>query len=54
MLVRYSNTNRQKYYFDDVYVGDIIVDLTPPEVLQLNVTGAQNLELVFSEAVLSL
>jgi hypothetical protein len=51
LLVRYSNTNRQKYYFDDVYVGDIIVDLTPPEVLQLNVTGAQNLELVFSENI---
>ena len=51
LLVRYSNANRQKYYFDDVYVGEIIVDNTPPTLLQLNVSGPQNLELVFSENI---
>ena len=51
LVVRYSNSNRQKYFMDNVTVGEIIVDVAPPSVLQLNVTGPQELELVFSEIV---
>lgn len=51
LVVRYSNTNRQKYYMDDVYVGPIIVDNTLPTVQQLQVSGPNTLELIWSENV---
>lgn len=51
LVVRYSNSNRQKYYMDDIYVGPIIVDTLKPSVIQLNVLNDQQLELVFSETI---
>jgi hypothetical protein len=51
LVVRYSNSNRQKYYMDNIAVGDIVVDTQAPTVLQLNVVGPQELEVVFSEIV---
>ncbi len=51
VLVRYSNSNRQKYYMDNIAVGDIVVDTQAPTVLQLNVLGPQEIEVVFSEII---
>ena len=51
LVVRYSNSNRQKYYMDNISVGDIVVDTQAPTVLQVNVLGQQELEVVFSEIV---
>lgn len=51
VIVRYSNSNRQKYYMDNISIGDIVVDTATPTVLQLNVIGPQELEVVFSEIV---
>ena len=49
LVVRYSNSNRQKYFMDNISVGEIVVDTQAPTVLQLNVLGPQELEVVFSE-----
>ena len=49
LVVRYSNSNRQKYFMDNITVGEIVVDTQAPTVLQLNVLGPQELEVVFSE-----
>lgn len=51
LVVRYSNTNRQNYQMDDIYVGPIIVDETAPLVNQLQVSGPNTLELIWSENV---
>jgi hypothetical protein len=51
LVVRYSNSNRQKYYMDNISVGEIVVDTQAPTVLQVNVLGQQELEVVFSEIV---
>lgn len=51
LVVRYSNSNRQKYYMDNISVGEIVVDTQAPTVLQVNVLGQQDLEVVFSEIV---
>jgi hypothetical protein len=51
ILVRYSNTYRQKYYADNIYVGPIIVDNVAPIVQAIKVLSANSLELQFSESV---
>jgi hypothetical protein len=51
ILVRYSNTYRQKYYADNIYVGPIIVDNVAPIVQSIKVLSANSLELQFSESV---
>lgn len=51
VLVKYSASNNTKYFFDDVYVGPIIIDNTPPTILSASVTDALHVDLNFSEAV---
>ncbi|GDX52799.1 hypothetical protein LBMAG27_18460 [Bacteroidota bacterium] len=51
VLVKYSASNNTKYFFDDVYVGPIIIDNTPPTILSASVTDALRVDLHFSEAV---
>lgn len=51
ILCRYTSSNATKMYFDDFYVGEIQVDITPPELLSLTVPSDTTLELQFSEAL---
>jgi hypothetical protein len=51
VVVRYSSSNRQKYYADDFYIGPIIVDNTPPAVSSIKVLSSTTLELRFNENV---
>jgi hypothetical protein len=51
ILCNYTVSNSSGFYFDDFYVGDIIVDTTVPEVTSLMVTDANTLELTFNKAV---
>jgi hypothetical protein len=41
----------QKHFFDDIYVGPIVYDLTPPSLISANVTAFNALEVLFSETV---
>lgn len=47
----YTSSNSTKFYFDEVYIGDIIVDLTPPTVASLTVVSSTELDVLFDEAV---
>ncbi|MBK8845711.1 MAG: lamin tail domain-containing protein [Bacteroidetes bacterium] len=40
-----------KHYFDDVYAGPIIVDLTPPTLVSATALDSLNLDVLFSEAL---
>jgi hypothetical protein len=51
ILVRYSSTNRQRYYADNFYVGPIIVDTQLPVLTSVKVLNEHELELQFSENV---
>jgi len=51
VMVRHSGGNFNRYVFDDVYVGDIIVDDTPPELLTVTAINQNQLLLTFSESV---
>lgn len=48
---KHTSTNSTKFYFDDFYVGDEIVDNTPPTVLSAVLDDPQNITLTFSEAL---
>ncbi|MBX7201567.1 MAG: lamin tail domain-containing protein [Bacteroidia bacterium] len=49
LIVRYSNSNRSKFFFDDLSIGPEILDTIAPQLLEVNVLNSQELELVFSE-----
>ena len=51
IFVRYTASNAQNYFVDDVYAGPKIVDVTPPRVDSVVVISATQLKIVFSEAV---
>ncbi len=51
LFCRYTIANSDRFYFDDIYVGDIIPDIDPPEVLKLNVADPNILDVHFSKVV---
>ena len=48
-ICKYTSSNSQKFYFDDIYIGDPIIDNSPPTLLFLEITQSNQIELVFSE-----
>ncbi len=47
----YTASNATKFFFDDFYIGDIIVDTTPPQLSSVTATSATTLSVVFNEKV---
>jgi len=47
----YTVSNSTKMYFDDVYVGPVIVDNEPPVLLSVSATSDSTLKLIFNEPV---
>ncbi len=39
------------HYFDDLYAGPIILDTTPPSIVSASIVNAQQVDLLFDEAV---
>ncbi|NTW31290.1 MAG: hypothetical protein HGB12_01420 [Bacteroidetes bacterium] len=48
---KYSSSNATKFYFDDFYVGPIIVDNTPPTISSVQVLPPSQVDVLFSEPV---
>ncbi len=48
---KYTFSNSSKFYFDDIYIGDIIIDIKPPEVVGIEVMSDSSLRITFDEAV---
>lgn len=46
---QYTISNATKFYLDDLYVGPIIVDTTPPELLSATVVSPTEVDLLFNE-----
>ncbi|MDD2981830.1 MAG: lamin tail domain-containing protein [Crocinitomicaceae bacterium] len=51
LLAKYTSGNSKKVFFDKVFVGDEIVDITPPDLISSTVISATEVDLVFSEDV---
>jgi hypothetical protein len=49
MLCKYTSGNKQRFYFDDIYVGSPQIDETSPELIAYEVIQSNQLELTFSE-----
>ncbi len=47
---KFTSSNKTNFYFDDIYVGHIVKDITPPSVVSVNVTSPNVLVVEFSEA----
>ena len=54
VLCKYTSSNSTKFYFDDIYAGPVIVDVTPPEITSVSVISETTVNVMFSESVESL
>jgi hypothetical protein len=50
-LCNYTSSRSASFYFDNIYIGAPVVDLDPPQVLQVSVVAANELDIHFNEAV---
>lgn len=48
---KYTISNAAKFYFDDIYAGPIVVDLTPPVIASAVVVSPTQLDVYFSEGL---
>ena len=53
ILGTYTVSNATKFYFDDVYIGPIIYDTTPPVLISATATSATTFDVLFDEPVSS-
>lgn len=51
LYCKYTVSNSTKFYFDDIYAGDIIVDNEPPVLLSVSAQTNSSLLLVFNESL---
>ncbi len=51
VTVTYSASNNQKYFLDEIYVGAIIVDTTPPSLVSATVISSTELDVLFDEPI---
>jgi hypothetical protein len=49
--VTYSASNNQKYFFDDLSIGNIVIDVTPPSLNSITNVTQNAIDVIFSEAV---
>ncbi len=47
----YTISNASRFYFDDIYMGDILIDTLAPAVKQVLVSSQNTIEVSFTEAV---
>lgn len=48
---KYTSSNSSKFYFDNIFCGDIYVDTQPPEVLDVEVINDSSLKISFDEVL---
>lgn len=49
--VQYTSSNTSNFIFDDIYVGPIQVDNTPPSLVETNAISINQLEVLFDEGI---
>lgn len=51
--VKHTSSRKDMFYFDDFYLGNIIIDTTPPEISSISVISQTEIDVLFSESVTS-
>ncbi len=54
MLCVYTLSNANKFYYDNIYIGNEIVDLSPPILVSATAISALQIDVLFNEAVTTL
>ena len=48
-LDTYTSSNSTKFYYDDIYIGNQIIDTEPPVMQEVNVVNSTSIDLLFDE-----
>ncbi len=48
---KYTSSNSTKFYFDDFYVNEIVIDTIPPEITAINMISDTEIDLLLNEPV---
>ncbi len=51
LFCKYSETRKDKFFFDNIYAGDVLVDTKPPELVSAVFLDLTKVRLVFNELV---
>lgn len=51
VFCKYTSSNKTKFYFDDFYIGPIIIDTLPPEIISVYAVSDSELDILFSENI---
>ena len=51
VLCTYTISNATKYYYDNVYIGNEILDVTPPNLVSVTPISAVQIDVLFDESV---
>lgn len=51
LVANHTSSNRSNFYFDDFYIGDIIIDDTPPMIISATALSSSTVALQFSETL---
>ena len=54
VLAIYTSSNANKFFYDNIYIGNEILDFTPPVLSSANVISSNQVDAVFDEAVTTL
>src|SRR5690606_696419 len=49
MVQVYTTSNADKFYYDNIYVGDEIVDVAPPVLISATAINANLIDVLFNE-----
>lgn len=47
----YTSSNADNFFYDDVYIGDEVIDVTPPTIASVTAISANQIDVLFDEAV---
>ncbi|RUA29160.1 MAG: hypothetical protein DSY77_15320 [Bacteroidetes bacterium] len=47
----FTSTRRDRFYFDNIYLGDYVFDTIPAQVLDYEILSANEIQIVFSEEI---
>jgi hypothetical protein len=50
----YTSSNATKFFYDNIYIGNEILDLTPPNLVSASAISANQVDVLFDEAVSNL
>ena len=48
---KFTSSNARQFYFDDIYIGEKVIDSIAPELLNCEVIDDNHIELTFNEAI---